>query len=86
MTMFKKCGGIVLFYIFFVLFYVFLRCFMYCLFCVVLCIICVYMCTVLLPPGGHRIAVNPLNAESNPICHLLIILGDLTFMGTCIVM
>jgi hypothetical protein len=26
-----------------------------------------------------------LNAELNPICHLLILLGDLTFMGTCIV-
>jgi hypothetical protein len=30
-------------------------------------------------------SVNPLNAELNPICHLLILLGDLTFMGTCIV-
>jgi hypothetical protein len=29
--------------------------------------------------------VNPLNAELSPICHLLILLGDLTFMGTCIV-
>jgi hypothetical protein len=29
--------------------------------------------------------VNPLNAEFNPICHLLILLGNLTFMGTCIV-
>jgi hypothetical protein len=29
--------------------------------------------------------VNPLNAELNPICHLLILLGDLTFMGTCII-
>jgi hypothetical protein len=28
---------------------------------------------------------NPLNAELNPICHLLILLGDLTFMGTYIV-
>src|SRR5215475_5455712 len=28
---------------------------------------------------------NPLNAELNPICHLLILLGDLTFMGPCIV-
>ena len=35
-----------------------LCCSMYCLFCVVLCIICVYMCTVLLPPGGHPIAVK----------------------------
>jgi hypothetical protein len=28
---------------------------------------------------------NPLNAELNPICQLLILLGDLTFMGPCIV-
>ena len=28
---------------------------------------------------------NPLNAELHPICHLLILLGDLTFIGTCIV-
>jgi hypothetical protein len=28
---------------------------------------------------------NPLNAELNPICHLLVLLGDLTFMVTCIV-
>jgi hypothetical protein len=28
---------------------------------------------------------NPLNAELNLICHLLILLRDLTFMGTCIV-
>jgi len=28
---------------------------------------------------------NPLNAELNPICHSLILLGDLTFMGPCIV-
>ena len=31
--------------------------------------------------AGH---INPLNAELNPICHLLILLGDLTFMGPCI--
>jgi hypothetical protein len=29
--------------------------------------------------------VNPLNAELNPICHLLVLLGDLRFMGPCIV-
>jgi hypothetical protein len=29
--------------------------------------------------------LNPLNAELNPICHLLVLLGDLTFMDTCIV-
>jgi hypothetical protein len=28
---------------------------------------------------------NTLNAELNPTCHLLILLGDLTFMGKCIV-
>jgi len=30
-------------------------------------------------------SLNPLNAELNPICHLLVLLGDLTFMGPCIV-
>jgi hypothetical protein len=29
--------------------------------------------------------INPLNAELNPICHLLVLLGDLKFMGPCIV-
>jgi hypothetical protein len=28
---------------------------------------------------------KPLNAELNTICHSLILLGDLTFMGPCIV-
>jgi hypothetical protein len=28
---------------------------------------------------------NPLNAELNPICHSLILLGDLTFTSPCIV-
>jgi hypothetical protein len=27
---------------------------------------------------------NPLNAELNPICHLIVLLGDLTFMGPSI--
>jgi hypothetical protein len=31
------------------------------------------------------LALNPLNAELNPICHLLVLLGDLMFMGPCIV-
>jgi hypothetical protein len=31
------------------------------------------------------VSVNPLNAELNPICHLLKLLGDLTFMGPCII-
>jgi hypothetical protein len=29
--------------------------------------------------------INPLNDELNPICHLLVLLRDLTFMGPCIV-
>jgi hypothetical protein len=29
--------------------------------------------------------INTLNADLNPICHLLVLLGDLTFMGPCIV-
>jgi hypothetical protein len=29
--------------------------------------------------------VNPLNVELNPICNLLVLLRDLTFMGPCIV-
>jgi hypothetical protein len=29
--------------------------------------------------------INPLSAELNPICHLLGLLGDLTFMDSCIV-
>jgi hypothetical protein len=28
---------------------------------------------------------NTLNAELNPICYLLVLLGDLIFMGPCIV-
>jgi hypothetical protein len=31
------------------------------------------------------VTINPLHAEVNPICHLLVLLEDLTFMGTCIV-
>jgi hypothetical protein len=34
---------------------------------------------------SYKTSVNPLNAEFNPICHLLILLGDLTFIGPCIV-
>jgi hypothetical protein len=29
--------------------------------------------------------INPLNAESNPICRLLGLLGDLKFLGPCVV-
>jgi hypothetical protein len=28
-----------------------------------------------------QFCINPLNAELIPMCHLLILLGDLTFMG-----
>jgi hypothetical protein len=31
------------------------------------------------------VPINPLNAELNPICHLLVLLGELTFMGRCMV-
>jgi hypothetical protein len=31
------------------------------------------------------VILNPLNAELNPICNLLVLLGDLKFMGPCIV-
>jgi hypothetical protein len=33
----------------------------------------------------ETLSFKPLNAELNPICHLLILLGDLTFMGKNIV-
>ena len=35
--------------------------------------------------ASTNVFVNPLNAELNPICNLLVLLGDLTFMGPCIV-
>jgi hypothetical protein len=45
--------------------------------------------SVAIPTELHRPTlvhvINPLNAELNPICHLLVLLGDLTFMGPCIV-
>jgi hypothetical protein len=34
---------------------------------------------------SHLNQINPLKAELNPICHLLILLGDLTFMGPCVI-
>jgi hypothetical protein len=33
----------------------------------------------------HQRHINPVNAEVNPICHLLVLLGNLTFMGPRIV-
>jgi hypothetical protein len=39
----------------------------------------------LIDSDDTRCRINPLNAELNPICHSLILLGNLTFMGTCIV-
>jgi hypothetical protein len=35
--------------------------------------------------GCIKILFNPLNAELNPIFHFPVLLGDLTFMGPCIV-
>jgi hypothetical protein len=40
--------------------------------------------------GTHQLLayaddVNPLNAELNPICHFLVLLENLTFIGSCIV-
>jgi hypothetical protein len=37
------------------------------------------------PSSRDNTFLNPLNAELNPICNLLVLLGDLTFMGSCIV-
>jgi hypothetical protein len=34
---------------------------------------------------SHNVEVNPLNDELNPICHLLVLSVNLTFMGPCIV-
>jgi hypothetical protein len=34
---------------------------------------------------SNYLYINPLNGELNSICHLLVLLGDLTFMGQCIV-
>jgi hypothetical protein len=42
------------------------------------------LCTVCEKSNSER-QINPLNAELNPIRHLLIFLGDLTFMDTSIV-
>jgi hypothetical protein len=50
--------------------------------------VCAHRVTGFIPftlPGTRGRVFNPLNAELNPICHLLILLGDLTFMSTCIV-
>jgi hypothetical protein len=32
-----------------------------------------------------QFGINPLNAELKTICHLLTLLGDLTFIGKCII-
>jgi hypothetical protein len=36
------------------------------------------------PTNAHGF-INPLNAEFNPTCHLLMLLEDLTFISACIV-
>jgi len=35
-----------------------------------------FVCKCVLPPGDNPIAVNPLNAELNPICYLLALLAQ----------
>jgi hypothetical protein len=35
--------------------------------------------------AAYAMFLNPLNVELNPICHLLVFLGDSTLMGPCIV-
>jgi len=42
-------------------------------------------CNTVVRLGQPDFHIKPLNAELNPICHLLILLGNLTFMGPCIV-
>jgi hypothetical protein len=37
------------------------------------------------PWAKTAVVINPLNFELHLICHLVILLGDLTFMGPCIV-
>jgi hypothetical protein len=32
-----------------------------------------------------KVTMNPLKTELNSICHLLVLLGDLKFMGPCII-
>jgi hypothetical protein len=48
-------------------------------------IVCRKRCRSFTQRFWNSFIFNPLNAELNPICHLLILLGDLTFMGPCIV-
>jgi hypothetical protein len=43
------------------------------------------MCTAECEGAANNLVINPLNAELNTICHLLALLGDLTFVGLCIV-
>jgi hypothetical protein len=40
--------------------------------------------SVCLEREGRQNSINPLKAKLNPICQLLVLLGDLTFMGPCI--
>jgi hypothetical protein len=41
--------------------------------------------TIVIRLDYYEFYINHLNAELNSICHLLILLGDLKFMGPCIV-
>jgi hypothetical protein len=49
------------------------------------CSVEAFSCPIQCPKKRTKYVINPLNAELNPICHLLILLGDLTFMSPCIV-
>jgi hypothetical protein len=51
------------------------------------CMLCFHIVLLLFKLQHHPLSgfFNPLNAELNPICHSLILLGDLTFMGPYIV-
>jgi hypothetical protein len=49
------------------------------------CLTAPYFGTLSLKRYGFWKRFNPLKAELNPIFHLLVLLGDSTFMGPCIV-
>jgi uncharacterized metal-binding protein len=54
------------------------------------CILCILITIEVFSPTDAQLDslktnFNPLNAELNPICHLLVLLGDLTFADPCIV-
>jgi hypothetical protein len=42
-----------------------------------------FVCKCVMPPGDNPIAVNPLNAELNPICHLHLVFVDAVDVVVC---